>query len=178
MPEYFNPSKGWQNVAVLRTTPAAKSFKLKKKEYFSILCQVFFTTYGNQTVFVRNTNIHYGADWTIEKHNIHVRSIWYIFTNHRIRHLEQGKWLYALNWWLRGFRTSGWPGLDLQELFVWAKKQVTSSWHPHTNNHKLRPGPNPMNGLQACIYKLVNTSVFKSLKVTCIVRFNLLMLLS
>ena len=24
------------------------------------------------------------------------------------------------------------------------------------------PGPNPMNSLQACIYKLVNTSIFKS----------------
>ena len=24
------------------------------------------------------------------------------------------------------------------------------------------PGPNPMNGVQACIYKLVNTSVFQS----------------
>ena len=24
------------------------------------------------------------------------------------------------------------------------------------------PGPNPMNSLQACIYKLVNTRIFKS----------------
>ena len=32
------------------------------------------------------------------------------------------------------------------------------------------PGPDAMNGLQAGIYKLVNTSVFfKSLKVTCLV---------
>ena len=36
-----------------------------------------------------------------------------------------------------------------------------------------RPGVNPMNGLQACISKLVNASAFvKSLVVTTVVQFN------
>ena len=36
-----------------------------------------------------------------------------------------------------------------------------------------RPGVNPMNGLQAFIYKLVNASAFvKSLVVTAVVQFN------
>ena len=35
-----------------------------------------------------------------------------------------------------------------------------------------------MKSLQACIYKLVNTSFFKSVEVSSIVKFNLLVLLS
>ena len=37
----------------------------------------------------------------------------------------------------------------------------------------VRSGLNPMNGLEACIHKLVNTSVFlKSFVVTIVMKFN------
>ena len=37
---------------------------------------------------------------------------------------------------------------------------------------RTEPGPNPVKVLQACICKLVNTCLIKSLVVTCEVKFN------